>query len=73
MKLVNNSSICQRWWKCSGQAQCGYRMIGVDYNVDQVEARKSVGPNITLQGNLKPADMYLSEVVLSLYFLNDFL
>lgn len=46
------------------QAECGYEVIGVDYNVDPVDARKAVGPNVTLQGNLNPADMYLPEVKL---------
>lgn len=44
------------------QAQCGYEVIGVDYNMDPIEARKAVGSNVTLQGNLNPADMYLPEV-----------
>ncbi|XP_055321027.1 uroporphyrinogen decarboxylase-like isoform X2 [Sitodiplosis mosellana] len=48
----------------SEQAQCGYEVIGVDYNVDPIEARKAVGPNVTLQGNLNPADMYLPEAEL---------
>lgn len=45
------------------QAKCGYEVVGVDYNVDPIEARKAVGPNVTLQGNLDPAYMYLPEVV----------
>lgn len=36
----------------------GYEVIGVDWTVDPIEARKQVGPNITLQGNLDPQDMY---------------
>lgn len=55
----------------SEQAQCGYEVIGVDYNVDPIEARKAVGPNVTLQGNLNPADMYLPEVI-HLYFSDEF-
>lgn len=47
----------------SEQAACGYEIIGVDYNVDPIEARQAVGPNVTLQGNLNPADMYLTEVL----------
>lgn len=45
------------------QAKCGYEVIGVDYNVDPIDARNAVGPNVTLQGNLNPADMYLPEVI----------
>lgn len=52
----------------SEQAECGYEIIGVDYNVDPVDARKAVGPNVTLQGNLNPENMYLPEVN-SRYFL----
>lgn len=44
------------------QAECGYEVIGVDYNVDPDDARKAVGPNVTLQGNLDPADMYKPKV-----------
>lgn len=47
----------------SEQAKCGYEVIGIDYNVDPAEARHAVGPNVTLQGNLNPADMYLPEVL----------
>lgn len=45
------------------QAKCGYEVIGVDYSVDPIEARKAVGENVTLMGNLNPADMYLPEVI----------
>ncbi|XP_031624592.1 uroporphyrinogen decarboxylase [Contarinia nasturtii] len=45
----------------SEQAECGYEIIGLDYNVDPIEARKAVGPNVTLQGNLNPEDMYLPQ------------
>lgn len=51
------------------QAKCGYEVIGVDYNVDPIEARKAVGPNVTLQGNLNPADMYLPEVLYTFLYL----
>lgn len=44
------------------QADCGYEVIGLDYNVDPIEARNAVGPNVTLQGNLNPADMYKTPV-----------
>ncbi|KAI8123670.1 Uroporphyrinogen decarboxylase [Lucilia cuprina] len=40
------------------QAKLGYEVIGLDWTVDPEEARKLVGPNITLQGNLDPQDMY---------------
>lgn len=44
------------------QSDCGYEVIGVDYNTDPIEARAAVGPNVTLQGNLDPSDMYKSQV-----------
>lgn len=44
------------------QSECGYEVIGVDYNTDPIEARAAVGPNITLQGNLDPSDMYKPQV-----------
>lgn len=40
------------------QAKLGYAVIGLDWTVDPEEARKQVGPNITLQGNLDPQDLY---------------
>ncbi|XP_046978581.1 uroporphyrinogen decarboxylase [Vanessa cardui] len=40
------------------QAQMGYETIGLDWTVDPIEARKIVGSNITLQGNLDPQDLY---------------
>nr|XP_016927717.1 uroporphyrinogen decarboxylase isoform X1 [Drosophila suzukii] len=40
------------------QSELGYDVIGLDWTVDPVEARNAVGPNITLQGNLDPQDMY---------------
>ncbi|KAM3968344.1 uroporphyrinogen decarboxylase [Aphomia sociella] len=40
------------------QAQFGYETLGLDWTVDPVEARKIVGDNITLQGNLDPQDLY---------------
>ncbi|CAK1551789.1 unnamed protein product [Leptosia nina] len=42
------------------QATMGYETIGLDWTVDPVEARKVVGDNITLQGNLDPQDLYKS-------------
>lgn len=44
------------------QAQLGYAIIGLDWTVDPEEARKQVGPNITLQGNLDPQDLYKTPV-----------
>ncbi|XP_049865563.1 uroporphyrinogen decarboxylase [Pectinophora gossypiella] len=40
------------------QATLGYETLGLDWTVDPVEARKIVGDNITLQGNLDPQDLY---------------
>ncbi|XP_055906571.1 uroporphyrinogen decarboxylase [Eupeodes corollae] len=40
------------------QSKLGYDVIGIDWTVDPIDARKEVGPNITLQGNLWPEDMY---------------
>ncbi|XP_039486117.1 uroporphyrinogen decarboxylase isoform X1 [Drosophila santomea] len=40
------------------QSELGYDVIGLDWTVDPLEARTLVGPNITLQGNLDPQDMY---------------
>uniref|UniRef100_A0A182Y9F6 Uroporphyrinogen decarboxylase n=1 Tax=Anopheles stephensi TaxID=30069 RepID=A0A182Y9F6_ANOST len=53
------------------QAQTGYEVIGLDWTIDPEEARKQVGPNVTLQGNLDPQDMYqtpekLRELVLTM-------
>ncbi|XP_001657958.2 uroporphyrinogen decarboxylase isoform X1 [Aedes aegypti] len=42
------------------QAQTGYDVIGLDWTIDPEEARKLAGPNVTLQGNLDPQDMYKS-------------
>lgn len=44
------------------QAELGYAVIGLDWTVDPEEARKQVGPNITLQGNLDPQDLYKTPV-----------
>lgn len=40
----------------------GYETIGLDWTVDPIEARKIVGENITLQGNLDPQDLYKTPV-----------
>lgn len=39
-----------------------YKVIGLDWTVDPVEARKQLGPNVTLQGNMDPCAMYSSQV-----------
>lgn len=44
------------------QAEMGYDVIGIDWTVDPVKARQDVGPNVTLQGNLDPQDLYKSQV-----------
>lgn len=36
-------------------------MLGIDWTVDPEVARKAVGPNITLQGNLDPPALYGDE------------
>ena len=41
----------------------GYDVIGLDWTVDPVEARRRVGPNITLQGNMDPTGLYASPVI----------
>ncbi|XP_050561617.1 uroporphyrinogen decarboxylase [Spodoptera frugiperda] len=40
------------------QTGLGYETVGLDWTVDPEEARKIVGDNITLQGNLDPQDLY---------------
>lgn len=40
------------------QAELGYDVIGLDWTIDPIKARELVGPNITLQGNLDPQDLY---------------
>ncbi|RLU19763.1 hypothetical protein DMN91_008321 [Ooceraea biroi] len=39
----------------------GYEVIGLDWTIDAVEARRQLGPNITLQGNMDPCAMYSRE------------
>jgi len=41
--------------------ESGYDVVGLDWTVDPVEARKLVGPNVTLQGNLDPCCLYAPE------------
>ncbi|CAH2063283.1 unnamed protein product, partial [Iphiclides podalirius] len=40
------------------QAELGYEVIGLDWTMDPIEARKIVGDKVTLQGNLDPQDLY---------------
>lgn len=42
-------------------AELGYDVLGLDWSIDPVEARRIVGPNVTLQGNLDPQDLYKSQ------------
>lgn len=42
------------------QSQIGYEVLSIDWKMDPVEARKAVGENVTLQGNLNPEDMLKS-------------
>jgi uroporphyrinogen decarboxylase len=42
-------------------SKLGYEVVGLDWSIDPVEARKLVGPNVTLQGNLDPQDLYKSQ------------
>ncbi len=39
----------------------GYDVIGLDWTINPAEARKIVGCNITLQGNLDPCALYASK------------
>ncbi|KYN30493.1 Uroporphyrinogen decarboxylase [Trachymyrmex septentrionalis] len=38
-----------------------YEVIGLDWTVDPIEARKQLGANVTLQGNMDPCAMYSSQ------------
>ncbi|KAH0947537.1 hypothetical protein HN011_009098 [Eciton burchellii] len=38
-----------------------YDVIGLDWTVDIVEARRQLGPDVTLQGNMDPCAMYSTE------------
>lgn len=44
------------------QSELGFEVVGLDWTVDPVDARNAVGPNVTLQGNLDPQDLYKSPV-----------
>lgn len=41
-------------------SKLGYEVVGIDYSIDPEEARRRVGPNVTVQGNLHPEDMFKS-------------
>ncbi|XP_076638325.1 uroporphyrinogen decarboxylase [Colletes latitarsis] len=38
-----------------------YEVLGLDWTVDPIEARKRLGSDVTLQGNLDPSALYASE------------
>lgn len=44
-----------------------YEVLGLDWTVDPIEARKRFGSEITLQGNLDPCALYASEVYIISY------
>lgn len=39
-----------------------YEVIGLDWRIDPAEARRWLGPNVTLQGNMDPCAMYSPQV-----------
>lgn len=41
-------------------SQSGYDVVSLDWTIDPRNARKKVGPNVTLQGNLDPCVLYTS-------------
>lgn len=43
-----------------------YEVLGLDWTVDPIEARRRLGSDITLQGNLDPCSLYASEVCINL-------
>ena len=43
-------------------ASTAYDVISIDWTVDPKEARRLVGPNKTLQGNLDPCALYAPKV-----------
>lgn len=45
-------------------AECNYEVIGLDWTVYPAWARKLVGPNVSLQGNMDPCALYGSKEVL---------
>ena len=40
----------------------GYDIVGIDWTVSPEEARRRVGPNVTVQGNLDPCALYAPKV-----------
>lgn len=52
------------------QSQLGYEVVGIDWTIDPVNARAAVGPNVTLQGNLDPQDLYKTPVFSNFLFNN---
>jgi len=45
-------------------AESGAEVIGLDWRVEIAEARRRLGPDVTLQGNLEPACLFLDEAQL---------
>lgn len=45
-----------------------YEVIGLDWTVDPVEARKQLGPDVTLQGNMDPCALYSPQVCYTYIF-----
>ena len=45
-------------------AEAGYNVVSLDWTMDPRQARKDVGPNVALQGNLDPALLYAEPEVI---------
>jgi len=41
-------------------SQSGFEVVGLDWTIDPNEARRRAGPDVTLQGNLDPCNLYAS-------------
>lgn len=53
-----------------------YEVLSLDWTVNPIEARRRLGSDITLQGNLDPCALYASEVniqLIHMYIFNFFL
>lgn len=44
----------------------GYDVVGLDWTIDPQLARKRVGDNVTVQGNLDPCALYAPKVCVSI-------